>query len=204
MKFSTLFGGLLGASVVSAQAAVPPPGTVTISSISYGGSGCPQGSVGNFISADRTTYTLIFDSYVVETGPGKPITGARKNCQINVNLHYPAGYQYSLYSQNYRGFVKLDPGVRGFQQATFYFSGSAAQASTSTNFQGPASKDYLITDTIPFSSQVQSPCGQEGALNINTQIRLDNSGNPQGSGQMTTDSIDGKVQLKYGLAWKKC
>jgi hypothetical protein len=182
----------------------PPPGSVTIKSISYGGSGCPQGTVGSFISADRTTYTLIFDSYIAEAGPGKSLTASRKNCQINVDIHYPAGYQYSLYSQNYRGFVNLDAGVRGVQQATFYFSGSAAQASTTTNFAGPANKDYLITDTIPFSSQVLSPCGQDGALNINTQIRVDNSANPSAHGQLTTDSIDGKVELKFGLAWKQC
>jgi hypothetical protein len=29
---------------------------VTINSISYGGTGCPQGSVGSFISADRLTF----------------------------------------------------------------------------------------------------------------------------------------------------
>jgi hypothetical protein len=33
----------------------PNPTQVSIESIAYGGSGCPQGSVGSFISADRTT-----------------------------------------------------------------------------------------------------------------------------------------------------
>jgi hypothetical protein len=36
----------------------PNPSQVTINSISYGGTGCPQGSVGSFISADRTTFVI--------------------------------------------------------------------------------------------------------------------------------------------------
>jgi hypothetical protein len=43
------------AATTSAAAAVPDPSKVTIESISYGGTGCPQGSVGSFISADRLT-----------------------------------------------------------------------------------------------------------------------------------------------------
>jgi len=208
MKFYAPLLALAGLAAAELNAPmfdlVAPPNKVTIRGISYGGSGCPQGSVGSFISTDRTTYTLIFDKYVAEMGPGKSIRDSRKNCQINVDLLYPNGYQFSIYSQNYRGFVNLDAGVVGEQQATFYFSGSSAQASTRTHFQGPASKDYLITDTIPFSSQVWAPCGQEGALNINTQIRVDNSRAPRAQGQLTTDSIDGKVELKFGLAWRNC
>jgi uncharacterized membrane protein len=33
----------------------PNPSQVYINSISYGGTGCPQGSVGSFISDDRQT-----------------------------------------------------------------------------------------------------------------------------------------------------
>jgi hypothetical protein len=33
----------------------PDPSEVYINSIVYGGSGCPQGSLGSFISADRQT-----------------------------------------------------------------------------------------------------------------------------------------------------
>ena len=39
----------------SSTAIGPNPTEVYINSIAYGGTGCPQGSVGSFISADRTT-----------------------------------------------------------------------------------------------------------------------------------------------------
>jgi hypothetical protein len=209
MKFSSVYS----AAVIGLASATPTPGVasntppssgVTINSISYGGSGCPQGTVGSFISSDHTTYTLIFDSFVASIGGGASTTDSRKNCQINVDLHYPSGYQFSVYTQNYRGYVQLDNGITAVQKANYYFSGSSAQASTQSSFTGPVDKDYLITDTIPFDSVVWSPCGTDGALNINAQVRLDNSKNRNGQGQMTTDSTDGKVEYKLGFQWQRC
>jgi hypothetical protein len=47
---------VLGASATATSTAVGPnPTEVYINSISYGGTGCPQDSVGSFISADRQT-----------------------------------------------------------------------------------------------------------------------------------------------------
>jgi hypothetical protein len=53
---------ILGVSVGSSAtttAVGPNPTEVTINSISYGGSGCPQNSVGTFISADRQTFVSL-------------------------------------------------------------------------------------------------------------------------------------------------
>lgn len=71
--------------------------------------------------------TLIFDQYVASMGTGVPITENRKNCQLNINLQYPGGFQYSIFSADYRGFAELDAGVNGTQQSTYYFSGQTAQ-----------------------------------------------------------------------------
>ena len=43
------------APAVTTSATGPNPTEVTISSIAYGGTGCPQGSVGSYISPDRQT-----------------------------------------------------------------------------------------------------------------------------------------------------
>lgn len=106
-------------------------------------------------------------------------------------------------------------------QATYYFSGSTAQTSTATTYTGPisqvcsrirslenghsnATQDYLTHDEIPPSSTIWSPCGELAALNINSQVRMDNSKATRGAGIMTTDSIDGKVTLKVGVEWWRC
>lgn len=49
-------GVVIGAPAATTTAVAPNPTQVTISSISYGGTGCPQGTVGSFISADRSTW----------------------------------------------------------------------------------------------------------------------------------------------------
>lgn len=47
----------LAAAVPSPAAAVNPPADqVYLNAIAYGGTGCPQGTVGSFISADRQTF----------------------------------------------------------------------------------------------------------------------------------------------------
>jgi hypothetical protein len=96
---------LIPAAVASAQA--PNPNEVYVDSISYGGSGCPQGSVGSSFANDRKSFTLIFDSFVASQGPGVPITQNRKNCMVNLNLHVPGGWQFSIASVDYRGYVNL-------------------------------------------------------------------------------------------------
>lgn len=196
--------GVPAASASATSSAVGPnPTGVYINSIAYGGTGCPQGSVGSFISADRTTFTLIFDSFVASIGPGVPVTDERLNCQLNLDLEYPSGFQYSILNTEFRGYAGLDAGVTGVQAATYYFSGSTAQAMTSTTFTGPTDGDYEITDAIPFTSTIWSPCGAALPLNIDSQVRL-SSTSTTATGELTTDSVDGKVQFVVGVQWQTC
>lgn len=69
------------------------------------------------------SFTLISDEYVASIGPGVPITENRKNCQLDINLQYPSGFQYSVFNADYRGYAALDANVTGTQQSTYYFSG---------------------------------------------------------------------------------
>lgn len=107
------------------------------------------------------SFTLIFDNYVASIGPGVAVTENRKNCQINLNLAYPAGFQYSVFNTIYRGYIGIDSGVSARQEATFYFSGGKSPPPHPTN-----SPCYLIrsqTDahirirTIQHRNQLQRP-----------------------------------------------
>ncbi|KAK3048737.1 hypothetical protein LTR09_009849 [Extremus antarcticus] len=135
-------------------------------------------------------------------GKGVALTEGRKNCQLNIDLLYPAGFQYSVFSADYRGYVAIDKGVTGIQKSTYYFSGQTAQSSTQTTWTGPLSKDYLIHDEAVSVSAVLSPCGAEGLLNINSQVRL--SGASGLNGLLTTDSVDTKFTQVLYLNWQKC
>jgi len=181
----------------------PDPTQVQIKGITYGGNGCPKGSMSYQISQDRTIVTLLFDSYIASVGPGIALTESRKNCQLNVDITYPGGFQYSILSADYRGYAALQSGVQGTLKSTYYFSGQTAQTSTTYIFKGPLTGDYLKHDEADSTSVVWSPCGAEGMLNINSQVRLESS-NTSATGLLTTDSTDLKFTQIVYVAWQKC
>ncbi|KAF2822677.1 hypothetical protein CC86DRAFT_385600 [Ophiobolus disseminans] len=181
----------------------PPAGQVKIRGVSYGGTGCPQGTMSSQISNDRSIVTLIFDSYIASIGPGVPVTEQRKNCQLNVDLEYPGGFQYSILSADYRGYSSIQKGVTGTLKSTYYFSGQTAQSSTEYKFEGPATGDYLKHDEADSTSIVWSPCGAAGMLNINSQVRLESKVSAA-TGLLTTDSTDLKFTQVVYVQWQKC
>src|SRR5256885_1642899 len=86
---------LFSASTVLAQD-FPDPRQVTIKSISYQGLGCDQGSVAADLSEDAKAFTLLFDSFTVESSVDEP--RAQKSCALDLVLKVPAGWAYSLFS----------------------------------------------------------------------------------------------------------
>lgn len=179
------------------------PAYVRIRGLSWAGSGCPAGSVASNVSADLKAFTLLFDNYVAQVGPGIPLGESRKNCQIAVDLDFPAGWSYTVMTVDYRGYGSLESGVRGEEASAYYFQGSSATGRLTTALIGPTARDYQIRDTLGISAFVWSPCGLQRALNINSQVRLTSS-NPSARGLMTVDSIDGQLVHTYGIVWRRC
>lgn len=180
----------------------PDPRDVRINAIAFAGSGCPAGTVSPNLSADAKAFTLLFDSYVAEAGPGMPLSLARKNCQITVDLRFPQGWSYSVFTVDYRGYAKLESGTYGQQVSNYYFQGQSKTGSFRSTFYGPAERDYQIRDTLPLDAVVWSPCGANRALNMNTQVRVSASSGRRAL--MTVDSIDGELKHIYGIRWRRC
>ncbi|KAI8893229.1 hypothetical protein BC833DRAFT_609098 [Globomyces pollinis-pini] len=204
MQFSSLLLSLSSvlAATVPISGAPPNPNQVYIKEITYGGTGCPANTVAIAMSEDRTTFTLIFDQFVASSGPGTTVTDFRKNCQVNVDLRYPSGFSYSIAQVDYRGYVNVPAGLTATQKSNYYFSGQQNQISAQSVFTGPYTKDYLVSDKIEIAKYVWSPCGSVARGNVNAQVRLE--GNTSLAGQITVDSIDGKVKQTFGIIWKTC
>lgn len=188
----------------SPAAAIDKPDYVRIRSIHYAGSGCPAGSVAENVSPDLTAFTLLFDSYIAEAGPGVPASQKRKNCQVTLDLDIPQGWSFTIADIDYRGYASLERGVTGLQKATYYFQGQSTQVSGETSLRGEMDRDYHIRDELVLTAEVWSPCGASRALNINSQVRVDNTRNPRGYGMLTTDSMDGVFTTIYNLKWRRC
>lgn len=202
-RMKNLIVGLSGV-MLGASAYAMGPGNVEIDSIAWAGSGCPAGSVSSNVSDDNQAFTLLFDDYIAEVGPGVSRREMRKNCQINIDLAFPQGWSFTIFKVDYRGYVSLDRGITGMQKSTYYFQGSSSQATASTVFRGAIDEDYVETDTLGVSALVWSPCGANRSLNINSRVELNNRRNRGGSGLMTLDSVDGTFATKYHIKWRRC
>ncbi|KAM0284876.1 hypothetical protein ACHAQH_001797 [Verticillium albo-atrum] len=184
---------------------------ITISKASHSGSGCPQGTVTSVVSAHLAlqVITFGFDQFQTYIGPGASYTERSKNCQLHLNLQYPAGFSFAVVDSVYHGFALLDPGVTGNFFSTYYFSADAAKTSTtqtSIRGGGPWANGQVYTkqDFVPAGEIVRSPCGgSQATLNVNNRIAL-NSDKPEAFGMITNDDATVSLQQQVHIEWYKC
>jgi hypothetical protein len=203
-KSLAILGVSLLGTLAASSAFADAPDYVRVKTISFAGSGCPAGSVAGNVSPDRQAFTLLFDQYIAEAGPGVPFNQKRKNCQINLDLDFPSGWSYTIFTVDYRGYVSLERNVKATQQSSYYFQGQGKTATLKTILAGPTDRNFAIRDTLGLEATVWSPCGARRALNINSQVQVDNSRASNKYGLITTDSIDGELTLVYGIKWTRC
>jgi len=186
----------------------PDPTQITITSASYSGNGCPQGSVSTSISTDATVVTFGFDSFQTYIGPGTDVSDHTKNCQLHLNLKYPSGFQFAVVDSTYHGYAQLDPKVTGTFYSTYYFSQDAsATTTTETTITGgglwEAGQVYTKADSVPTASYIYSPCGANGILNVNNRIALTSTNSSQ-SGEVTDDDATVAFTQQIHLSWVSC
>eukprot|EP01126_Amoeba_proteus_P038754 TRINITY_DN4055_c0_g1_i3.p1 TRINITY_DN4055_c0_g1~~TRINITY_DN4055_c0_g1_i3.p1 ORF type:complete len:204 (+),score=23.86 TRINITY_DN4055_c0_g1_i3:214-825(+) len=191
-----------GPSGPSPSSSGPDPSLITISGIQYAGTGCPAGSVAQVIDPSRTVFTLIFDRFIAQDGPNVDYSETTKNCQINVDLRVPQGWQYSIVSVDYRGYAKLDPSAVGIHQTLYYWAGNDQTALSREVINGPIEENYQIRHQFGLESLIWSECNAVRSLNINARISVTAEGNDRGL--ITNDSVDGKFRQIQRLMWKRC
>ena len=205
-RIHRIISSLIGATLTFAAMTARParaddlPSSLSIRGITYAGSGCPAGTIEGDVASDLSGVKLYFDEFVAETGPGVPFSEGRKNCQIVLDLNLPQGWSYAIANVSYRGYVDLDRGVTATQTSTYYFQGSANQASLHTTLNGPVNDDYVIRDTLAVTNQIWSPCSAQRALNINASVRTTG----RSYGLITLDSVKARVEHAYGLTFRRC
>lgn len=196
------------------QAQTPDPSAIIVQSISYVGSGCPQGSVGMSFANDRESFTLIFDSFVASAGPSVPRSEARKACQIQLMLKAPDGWSFAVLGLDARGYVQLPSGARAVSSLDFELDGRGRERdggeSDSARFSGQVATDYIFSADAPVHSRGWSRCGGTSTLEVNAGLKLERTPNDIGS-QITLDSLDGELTQRTGhghhgfrLGWRRC
>jgi len=194
---------LLVAPEASSSADVVPPGKITVDVVTVNGSGCPAGTAAVAVSDDNTAFTVTYSDYTAQAGAGSTPTQFRKNCQLNLRVHYPQGFTYGIAKADYRGFAHLPRGAKGMQRASYYFSGQSGTGQSTHNLTGPKTDNWQFTDSTDVAEIVFAPCGMVRHLNVNTELRAFTNSSNQ-SAFVSMDSTDGSVNTRYQFAWKRC
>jgi Domain of unknown function (DUF4360) len=127
---------LLSAAIATAKpvpgAGAINPGDVYIESVDYNGSGCHSGTGDTqvVLSDDRQTMTVIYSNYAASSGPGIPITQMRQNCLLNVKVHTPKNYRFSISQTTFHGYENMGATCTGYIQASYWFSTQTGRVSS--------------------------------------------------------------------------
>ncbi|MCP2244988.1 DUF4360 domain-containing protein [Lentzea aerocolonigenes] len=203
MAATSLAVSLLVAPEAPSTADVVPPGKITVDVVTVNGSGCPAGTAAVAVADDNTAFTVTYSDYTAQAGSGSSPTDFRKNCQLNLRVHYPQGFTFGIAKADYRGFAHLPRGAKGMQRASYYFSGSSSTGTSTHNINAPITDNWQFTDSTDVAEIVFAPCGMVRNLNVNTEVRaFTNSSNQPAFVSM--DSTDGSVNTRYQFAWKRC
>ena len=208
MTMTTSFACLLALAIVGPAAGAdgPDPGDIHIQRLTYAGSGCPPGSADVVLADDGSGFRLRFgDEFVARIGPGMPLSDARKNCQVSLQLHVPQGFTFAIASVESRGRARIASGATGIQRTSHYFQGEAEDISSAKEFPGPFSGDWRARHTIPLVELVWKPCGVDRSLNINAQVRVAPDDGPANARSfMSMQSERGRLDQIFQFSWRPC
>jgi len=127
MLNSRLFLALIFSTpIISAVPLIPPPDGVKVRGINYGGSGCPAGSLGQFMNTD--SMSVVLDDFQVTSLPSSPQLN-RKNCRVGVNLIVPTGYKLQVSSEEIDCFQYLSSTTSFQFKDTIYYDNSTEKVS---------------------------------------------------------------------------
>ena len=188
------------------QAESPNPADVQIRSMEYQGTGCPADSVVFNLSPDAKAVTLLFDNFIVSSGPQSEHGSRReeKNCKVKLKFKLPNGWQYSFFRSNIRGYASIDEGAVGRQRVRFRFGQGQDKYFGKLDLLGPFDDDYFHPTEVPLTSVSWSPCQRERHKLVIRISIVARSRNREKSALMTVDSVDGEVKHTYSIAWKRC
>jgi hypothetical protein len=168
---------------------------------SYGGTGCPGGSVGVAVAPDQKSISMLFDQYVVQAGDG--LAFDRKVCNIAIPIHVPQGYSVSVVGIDYRGFAGLPSGGRAQLAVNYFLADNPRGYRTTKTFYGPLTSEYVKHDGLEVIGQVWTACGANTILRANTSMLVQSNGRRE-QAMATVDSADISAGLIYHLQWRRC
>ncbi|SDH20000.1 protein of unknown function [Lentzea fradiae] len=196
---------LFSLSSTPAHADTIPAERVTVDVVTVNGSGCKQGTAQVVVSADNTSFWVIYSDYLAQAGKGSPTTEIRKNCQLTLQINSPQGFTYGIAEATYAGYGHLARGATGTQAVSYYFQGQSETTTWKHNFTGPFDDNWSISHRTEFDQIVHAPCGEKKYLNVNSSLRVDKGTSDANSTSfLTMDYTRGEARTLHHFSWKRC
>ncbi len=186
----------LGLAVEASSAA---PVGVKIADISYGGTGCAQGSIETPNLPSWEPIDLELPDFVAEIGPGIPRSKFRAFCQMTLSLKVPRGWSYALKQTRLEGEAVLPTGASATIGTDVYFSASESGQYSSV-LRGKYDDSFVIRDQFSTSDLVWSPCGSNKPMNIKLSAAI----RSRAGSNSSQVSIDQWTIKPSDFVWRRC
>jgi hypothetical protein len=195
-------------AITLAQTSIPIG--AQISDVRLVGSGCDMSSATVVLSPDLKDLSLFFSQYIVEIGEGSEnplLLKLTQECQVQVQLQIPSGWQMAFKGADYRGFISLPAQASAFHRLSILQEGAPIVSMREAALQGPLNNDYYVRSEVKPERITWSSClGGLTSLNLISQIGV--SLNPRSRDRslalMALDSADTSFKQNLSVEWKKC
>jgi len=96
---------------------------IQIQSVKLSGEACSLGKTASVqLLADKRTFTVIYDKFVIRAGPGTTDKDYQKLCELRVKFTHASGYAFNVFNSEQRGFANLKKGDKADIDIVFGYS----------------------------------------------------------------------------------
>lgn len=189
-------------NVAIAQEDLPDPSQAYVEAFSGAGSGCAPGTATAAMSSDKKSLTVQLAKFQLESGRQLGQTRKESSCFLQLRMHVPAGYAFSISSVDTKGNLTLDAKSRANVRTEFRWGHSpvgltpmAQESSRSSQNQG-----YLIAMQDRTPAPTWSSCSSTSqAMTLRTTLAV--AGN---NDYITVNPVDASLTQKYRINWRRC
>tara|TARA_B110001454_G_scaffold16145_1_gene14556 strand:- start:45944 stop:46483 length:540 start_codon:yes stop_codon:yes gene_type:complete len=157
----------------------------TIGGLTYGGTGCPKGSLKYSFDRNQKNLVLNYTKFVVRSGSGANKTLDRKACSLALPIQVPAGYQMTLATESDGYAIVRSNGRATVNMEAFYVGTTGVKNS---KVYRPGQHAVSIGDSA--NTLAWSRCGQA------TNLRMNLSAITQQDASLTLRQLNFKLLLR--------
>jgi Domain of unknown function (DUF4360) len=189
---------LAGAQSLVAAADMPSPADITISKITVGGAGCPQGTDPSAVF-DNGGKVIVVKTPVFAAKSGGPLSEQRVQCRIGLDLQYPAGFEIAIDKVEFDYTPELGDGATAEIQTMYYFQGGASDAKATKEVTSGDSKGKGKSSSGSATlGEIWSGCGAKRALNLGFAVRI------KKAGSAAADKLTFETPATLSVKWRRC